>query len=441
MSTGLVLKVQIDPVDGSIGETESLLTQPLPIRIIKPVSLSGWIIISEGGKAWLYNERGLTPILCPLWDACRLNDRLWLGLDLNGVAIIYHLGASEWSRRQITLESRPRRILPLNDTVACLCEKEVQIFNKAGEQIQALNVDRKILSGCWLQWHGKPGQWHLALGHEDAISIYDASLVKVHVTAVEGSVLCMTGMGGMLLAGIGNLLRLYDLGIKRLLRKAECRVPHAAVALETQGWRIYVLDLHAGPMMGQWRGEEGRLVIQADDVLPRPSTHALAILDYDTMIGADRVGNVWASRWSAHLPQENIVATGKQENLFGAAMRLDRLVEFNLGDTVVKLLKLEDRLVYVTVQGAIGQLIPMRSKRKAQMLQALELALRNVANPLARDHLAYRSHWVPAKGTIDGALCAQYAKLTSAQQHQIADSLETGATTPTALLRLLSQIN
>ena len=46
------------------------------------------------------------------------------------------------------------------------------------------------------------------------------------------------------LIGVGKLLRLYDLGRKKLLRKCENKhIPHAVVDIKTIGERIIVSDI------------------------------------------------------------------------------------------------------------------------------------------------------------------------------------------------------
>ena len=43
---------------------------------------------------------------------------------------------------------------------------------------------------------------------------------------------------------------------------------------------------------------------------------------------------------------------------------------------------------------------------------------------VSRDHLSYRSSYIPVKATIDGDLCEQYNSLDPAKRKQIADELD-----------------
>lgn len=64
-----------------------------------------------------------------------------------------------------------------------------------------------------------------------------------HKTPVDGIPRAMQAFQGRLLAGVGNILRLYDVGKKKLLRKCENRhFPTLIVTIHSMGDRIYVGD-------------------------------------------------------------------------------------------------------------------------------------------------------------------------------------------------------
>ncbi len=61
---------------------------------------------------------------------------------------------------------------------------------------------------------------------------------------VEDVPLALCEFQGRLLAGVGQCLRLYDLGKRKLLRKAENRgLPTVITGIKVHGDRIYVSDL------------------------------------------------------------------------------------------------------------------------------------------------------------------------------------------------------
>jgi splicing factor 3B subunit 3 len=79
-----------------------------------------------------------------------------------------------------------------------------------------------------------------------AVRILDrgARLELLHKTQLEGIPGALTAFKGRLLAGVGPVLRLFELGRKKLLRKCEYRqLPQHVAQLHTLGSRIYVADV------------------------------------------------------------------------------------------------------------------------------------------------------------------------------------------------------
>ncbi|KAF2295949.1 hypothetical protein GH714_035293 [Hevea brasiliensis] len=126
------------------------------------------------------------------------------------------------------------------------------------------------------------------------------TLELLHKTQVEGVPLALCQFQGRLLAGIGSVLRLYDLGKKRLLRKCENKLfPNTIVSIHTYRDRIYVGDIQESFHFCKYRRDENQLYIFADDCVPRWLTASYHI-DFDTVAGADKFGNVYFVR----LPQD-----------------------------------------------------------------------------------------------------------------------------------------
>jgi splicing factor 3B subunit 3 len=70
------------------------------------------------------------------------------------------------------------------------------------------------------------------------------SLELLHKTQVEGVPTALCQFQGRLLVGMGSVLRLYDLGKRRLLRKCENKLfPNTIVSIHTYRDRIYVGDI------------------------------------------------------------------------------------------------------------------------------------------------------------------------------------------------------
>jgi len=84
-----------------------------------------------------------------------------------------------------------------------------------------------------------------------------------------------------------------------------------------------------------------------------------------------------------------------------------------------------DCLVYTTISGSVGALVPFGSREDHDFFQHLEMHMRAESGPLCgRDHLSFRSYYYPVKAVIDGDLCEQYNNLEPVKQKSIAEELD-----------------
>ncbi|XP_006293329.2 spliceosome-associated protein 130 A [Capsella rubella] len=273
------------------------------------------------------------------------------------------------------------------------------------------------------------------------------SLELLHKTQVEGVPLALCQFQGRLLAGIGPVLRLYDLGKKRLLRKCENKLfPNTIISIQTYRDRIYVGDIQESFHYCKYRRDENQLYIFADDCVPRWLT-ASHHVDFDTMAGADKFGNVYFVRLPQDVSEEiEEDPTGgkikwEQGKLNGAPNKVDEIVQFHVGDVVTCMQKASmipggsESLMYGTVMGSIGALHAFTSRDDVDFFSHLEMHMRQEYPPLCgRDHMAYRSAYFPVKDVIDGDLCEQFPTLPMDLQRKIADELDR---TPAEILKKL----
>ena len=68
-------------------------------------------------------------------------------------------------------------------------------------------------------------------------------------------------------------------------------IPNFITSIHTMGNRIVVADVQESFHFLRYRRQENQLIIFADDTSPRWISCA-ALLDYDTMAGADKFGNL-----------------------------------------------------------------------------------------------------------------------------------------------------
>ena len=276
------------------------------------------------------------------------------------------------------------------------------------------------------------------------------TLELVHSTPVEGIPRALTAYRGRLLVGMGNALRLYDLGKKRLLRKCEYRgLPCEVSTLHTMGPRIYVGDAQDSFVFAKYKKTENKFHVFADDTVPRHITAAIP-LDYDTIAGGDRFGNVSVLRLPPEISAavEEDPTAGKYAaeggRLGGAPNRLQAICNFHVGESVTSLQRAtmqaggEEVMLYSTISGAIGALYPFSSRETVDSFQHLEMHMRQEAPPLlGRDHLAYRSAYVPVKDVIDGDLCGQFGRLAPEKMREVAEGMDK---TPGEVLKMMEDV-
>ena len=218
----------------------------------------------------------------------------------------------------------------------------------------------------------------------------DQRLQLLHKTDLEDVPQAVCEYQGRLLVGLGKTLRIYDLGKRKLLRKAENKgFPTAITSIKTNGDRIFVGDLMESIFFVKYRRAENALVIFADDETPRLTT-ALCRLDHDTVCGADKFGNVFVLRLSAHVSDDMDNPTGSRllwdsGVLNGASRKLDLMCQYHVGELVTSLHRTAlvpggaEAVVYATAMGSIGALLPSQSREDKDFFTHLEMHMRQVS--------------------------------------------------------------
>ena len=117
---------------------------------------------------------------------------------------------------------------------------------------------------------------------------------------------------------------------------------------------------------------------------------------------------------------------------------------FHIGEIVMSLQKAavilggSESLIYATLSGKLGVLVPFTSREDFDFFQHLEMHMRNENAPLCgRDHLSYRSYYFVVKNVLDADLCEQYTSLDPVKQKGIANDL---GRTPNEVAKKLEDI-
>mmetsp|Transcript_5032 Transcript_5032/g.3470 ORF Transcript_5032/g.3470 Transcript_5032/m.3470 type:complete len:95 (+) Transcript_5032:638-922(+) len=88
--------------------------------------------------------------------------------------------------------------------------------------------------------------------------------------------------------------------------------------------------------------------------------------------------------------------------------------------------------------GGICAMLPFEAREDVEFCIHLEMYLRLEAQPLCgRDHVTFRSSYVPQKDVIDGDLCEMFSSLEFNKQRVLAEELDR---TPPEVMKKLETI-
>ncbi|KAJ5082992.1 Pre-mRNA-splicing factor rse1 [Penicillium argentinense] len=259
----------------------------------------------------------------------------------------------------------------------------------------------------------------------------------IHKTRVDRPPLALLAFQGRLLVGLGPKLRMYDLGMKQLLRKCQASVvPNMIVGLQTQGSRIVASDVRESVTYVVYKKQTNIFIPFVDDSIAR-FTSSTTMVDYATVAGGDKFGNLWLVRCPERISEEaDEDASGahllhERSYLQGTSNRLELMIHYYTQDIPTSVHKTQlvaggrDVIVWTGLQGTIGMLVPFISREDVDFFQSLEMQLTTQNPSLAgRDHLLYRGYYAPVKGVIDGDLCETFLLLPNDTKMMIAAELE-----------------
>lgn len=263
-------------------------------------------------------------------------------------------------------------------------------------------------------------------------------LELIHKTNFDHPIYALLPFQGRVALGVGNELFIYDIGMKAILRKARTRITSNThiIGLATQGNRIIVGDVQESVTYVVYNRSTNKLTPFADDTVARWTT-AFTMLDYDSVAGGDKFGNLWVLRCprqvsdEADEPGAASFLSNEKGYLQGTANRLALQLHDFVQDIPTSLQKTalvpggQEVLFWAGLQGTLGILIPFVDREDVDFFTALEGHLRAEEPPLAgRDHLMYRSYYAPVKGVVDGDLCERFFRLSRDGKERIAGELD-----------------
>jgi splicing factor 3B subunit 3 len=212
----------------------------------------------------------------------------------------------------------------------------------------------------------------------------------LHDTPCEDIPSSFSEFRGRLLCGVGHILRVYELGQKKLLRKQENKnfsSPITNIQVEESG-RVFATDVKESVHVLKYKPEEAQLYIFADDVLKRFVTN-FCLLDNDTMAGVDKFENMFVNRLPAGCEddaEDDPTATKfKWENgyLNGAAFKMDAIAQFYMGEVGTQITKAclnshggQEMVLTSTTMGGLNAFVPFEAREDVEFFSHLEMYLR-----------------------------------------------------------------
>uniref|UniRef100_A0A673M240 Splicing factor 3B subunit 3 n=1 Tax=Sinocyclocheilus rhinocerous TaxID=307959 RepID=A0A673M240_9TELE len=456
LQNGVLLRTVLDPVTGDLSDTRTRYLGSRPVKLFRVRMQAQDAVLAMSSRSWLsysYQSRfHLTPLSyetleyasgfaseqCPEGIvAISTNTLRILALEKLGAIFNQVAFPLQYTPRKFVIHPETNNLILIETdhnayTEATKAQRKQQM---AEEMVEAAGEDERELAAemaaAFLNENlpeaifGAPkagsGQWASLVRminpiqgntldlvqleqNEDNADLNSLPLEFLHKTPVEDVPLAIAPFQGRVLVGVGKLLRIYDLGKKKLLRKCENKhVPNLVTGIHTIGQRVIVSDVQESLFWVRYRRNENQLIIFADDTYPRWVTTA-CLLDYDTMAAADKFGNICIA---------------------------EVIINYHIGETVLSLQKTtlipggSESLVYTTLSGGIGILVPFTSHEDHDFFQHLEIHMRSEFPPLCgRDHLSFRSYYFPVKNVIDGDLCEQFNSMDPHKQKSVSEELD-----------------
>jgi len=164
-------------------------------------------------------------------------------------------------------ENKTLDLIPLTNNEAAFCICTCVFSDRGGEVFVCVGTAKDA----------KMQPRSCSSGFIHVYRILDNKLLQlVHKTPTDGIPTALCPFQGRILVAIGNSLRIYEMGKKKLLKKCENKsFSNLLTSIATQGDRFYVSDVQEGIQFVKYKKSEQKLYIFADQVTPRWSLHSL----------------------------------------------------------------------------------------------------------------------------------------------------------------------
>lgn len=484
LQNGELVRTRLDRVTGDLSEPVRRYLGIEPVKLCN-VKVNGCqAVLANTNRSWLsYYHQGkynLSPLCYETLDHAASFKSSQIGEGIvavtsNAVRVLSFEELGDiYNQQSFPLEASPRKFVihpPSGNVVAVLtdrqpllirCEDESDrwrsliklIDPKTGETLKEIKLEshQAALSLAIASFGTSSLTVHVGIVndyklrkqsfssceiHTYSISPQGTEFELLHVTACENIPRAMSAFEDRLAVGIGKSLRIYDLGKKKLLRKCESkRIANFISSISACGNRLFVSDIEESFTCMKYRKEENVLTVFADDTYPRWIVSA-GLVDKNCIAGGDKFGNICILSLPKDVNDDLDDDPSGTKSLWdrgwlgGTSQKVENVATIHLGEIVSSIQRTAltpgraDCIVYTTICGTLGALIPFSFKDEFEFFQTLEWHLRSQdENLCGRNHLSFCSMFFPVKNIVDGDICQLFSLLDSKVQNKIAEDME-----------------
>lgn len=460
LENGVYVRTSLDERTGQLSDTRTKYLGNKPVMLSKIVVGGTNVVLALSNKTWIVHETktGVFKINSLLINPLKFGFIFNSEDCTDGIVGIYKRQLiiftiddldHDFNVTSAELKTTPKNLLKYKDfTIVTQKSPEVSFIEKFNDSLELvksepLSSNEKIITSAIINFQSKDAAYILASVSKTVddtteyfIYTYDLALNFIHSTSISKAAFAIVEFQGKVLIGIGNHLRLFDLGLKQLLSKADSTVEFISqiLKIETQGNRVVVGDIRESVTFLVYKPNMNEFLPFADDILPRHIT-SIKLLDYNTVIGGDKFGNLFvlrASEEASKISDTNSTFLITQDKfLNGAPYKLSNICNFYIEDIPTSFSKGSftiggrDIVIYSGLQGTIGALIPLLTKSDIKFFHNLENAMRTFKEDLlGRMNLMFRGYYQPVKNVIDGDLIEAFNTLSTDLKVQVANELD-----------------
>ncbi|KAG5354548.1 Pre-mRNA-splicing factor RSE1 [Yarrowia sp. B02] len=351
--------------------------------------------------------------------------------------------SKNWTEEEVKIEGSAKRLIQQEEKILTITQQpDALVSVENGLVTLSRDLEGSPTSICEVLFDGKQ---YFAVGGQSRdkscgfITILSSNLSHVHTTSVEKPPLALVGYNNLLIAGVGNQMRLYALGLKQLLRKAQVELSKRVTCLDVfpGSNRVAVGDILQSVTVcvileensGSSEDSAGHVIYPlVCDSIQRQVT-CLTFVDYQTLAVGDRFGGFTMLRIPAEaskLADEDFSAVHLRqlEPTFNATARyrFDHVTSFHLEDVPVNIGMFSGSLVVSCLLGTVASFTPVASDKEGRQLKTIEkFVAESDPGLMGRDHLKFRGYYVPVKGVVDGDMVREVLEMSAEKRKEVAE--------------------